>query len=215
MLHTNTDNGCAEPSAGEKIFLTGCGILAREVRSLIAKNSWPMETVLLDSALHIDFGTLGTTLTSTLSTRRGRSTIVFYGCCHPRIDEIVSEAGAVRTRGQNCAEMLLGSATFNHELENGAYFLFESLARNWKRVIEGSFGTSQPDVIRAIFGEDRKYLLALRTPCSGDYSAAAEEAGRIAGLPVRWMDVRLDHLEQTLHDALRHSVDGSAPWTVR
>jgi hypothetical protein len=214
MPYTNTDNGCAERTVRDATFLIGCGILAREIRSLIVKNSWPIETVLFDSALHNDFGSLGTTLESTLSTHRDHKTVVFYGCCHPRIEAIISDARTVRTQGQNCVEMLLGSAVFNEELTNGAYFLLEPWARNWESVIQGTLGTSRPDVIRAIFQEDRRYLLALRTPCSGDFTAVAEEAGRVAGLPVRWRDVRLDHLELILHDALQQRADGTAKWTA-
>lgn len=214
MPYTNTDNGCAERAVRGETYLIGCGILAREIRFLIAKNAWPIETILFDSALHNDFGSLGTTLESTLSTHRNRNTVVFYGCCHPRIDAILSDARTARTPGQNCIEMLLGSAVFKEELMKGAYFLLESWARSWTSEIQGTLGTSRPDVIRAIFQEDRRYLLALRTPCSGDFTAAAEEAGRVAGLPVRWMDVRLDHLEQILHNALHQRADGTAGWTA-
>ena len=208
----NTDNGCADHTVGDGPVLIGCGILSREVRHLIRKNSWPMETVLFDSALHNDFRSLGTMLESALMTHRSQTPIVFYGCCHPLMDSILSEAGALRTQGQNCVEMLLGHEVFATELDQGAYFLFESWARNWKNVLQDSLGTSQPDVIRAIFREDRKYLLALRTPCSGDFVEAAEAAGRIAGLPVRWMDVRLDHLEQTIADALFRRSGGARQW---
>jgi hypothetical protein len=198
----NTVNGSARPLVCGPAFLIGCGILAREIRSVIEKNGWPLETVLFDSSLHNDFGSLETSLASTLTAHCRDNAIVFYGCCHPRIDEIVADAAAVRTQGQNCVEMLLGPEVFTRELEAGAYFLFESWARNWTRIIRGSFGTTRPDVIRAIFSEDRRYLLAVRTPCSGDFAAAAEQASMSAGLPLRWMDVSLDHLESTLRDAI-------------
>lgn len=198
----STASGSARSLVPEPALLIGCGILAREIRSVIARNGWPLETVLFDSALHNDFVSLEDSLASTLNACGANHTIVFYGCCHPRMDEIVAGAAAIRTQGQNCVEMLLGPDIFARELEAGAYFLFEPWARNWLHVISGSFGTTQPDVIRAIFGEDRRYLLGVRTPCSGDFTAAAERASHSAGLPLRWMDVSLDHLEQTLRDAL-------------
>ncbi|MBK7260067.1 MAG: DUF1638 domain-containing protein [Ignavibacteriae bacterium] len=202
MQHTNTDGGSSSAPAQELTFLIGCGILAREIRSLIRKNHWPLEPILLDPDLHNDFCSLERALASSLTAHRSDSTVVFYGCCHPRIDDIVAGAQTVRTQGQNCIEMLLGHDVFSREVEQGAYFLMEAWARNWHRVIANAFGTTTPDVIRSIFNEDRRYLLALRTPCTGDFTGAAEEAGRVAGLPVRWMDVSLDALEDTLRTAI-------------
>lgn len=201
MLHTNTVSGSASTFIPEPTYLIGCGILAREIRTLIAKNRWPMETVLFDPNLHNDLCVLERVLASSLSAHQSDRTVVFYGCCHPRIDDILAGASTVRTQGQNCIEMLLGHDVFTAEVEKGAYFLFESWARSWARILHDTFGTSRSDVIRAIFAEDRKYLLALRTPCSGDFAEDAEEAGRVVGLPVRWMDVSLDNLEHTLQTA--------------
>lgn len=204
MQHTNTASGSISAGAQEQTVLIGCGILAREVRALIRKNRWYLQTVLLDSDLHNDYCSLERALESSLSAHQANRTVVFYGCCHPRIDEIVAGAATVRTQGQNCIEMLLGHEVFTAQLQAGAYFLVEAWARNWQRVVTHAFGTTNPDVIRAIFHEDRRYLLALRTPCTGDFTEAAEEAGRIADLPVQWMDVSLDHLEHTLRDAFVH-----------
>lgn len=42
-----------------------------------------------------------------------------------------------------------------------------------------------------------------RTPCCGDFSVAAEEASRQTSLELRWMDVGLERLEETLDGAIR------------
>lgn len=201
MQHMNTVTGSTSAPAQELTFLIGCGILAREVRALIKQHDWPLKPVLLDSDLHNDFCSLQSALESSLTDHRSDRTVVFYGCCHPRMDEILAGASTVRTQGQNCIEMLLGHDVFTRELEQGAYFLLEGWARSWQRVVKNAFGTTDPDIIKAIFKEDRRYILALRTPCTGDFTAAAEEAGRVAGLPVRWMDVPLNTLEETLRAA--------------
>jgi len=57
-------------------------------------------------------------------------------------------------------------------------------------------------VAAEIFGLSHKYLLAIRTPCSGDYAAHAERISREIGLELRWMDVALDHMERVLAEAL-------------
>jgi hypothetical protein len=182
-------------------LLLGCGILQKEIRSLIQKNGWPLETHFLDSSLHIDFDKLNQALTSALSQHAERETIVFYGACHPLMEKILDSAGTFRTAGQNCVEMLLGNERFTKELEQGAFFLLEEWARRWERVVTATFGTNR-EVIREMYQGDRNYLLCVSTPCSGDFRAEAEEAGRLVGLPLRWMEISLDHLETVLREAM-------------
>ena len=178
-------------------LLLGCGILAREIRFLLEKNRWSADTCFLDSALHIDFAELSQTLTAALARHAGRNLYVFYGCCHPRMDHIVAEAGAQRIPGQNCVEMLLGPEHFTQELAQGAFFLLEGWARRWEHILTRTFGANE-QVIKNVFQVDRKYLLGLRTPCSGDFQVEAADAGRKVGLPLRWRDVPLDNLELVL-----------------
>jgi hypothetical protein len=182
-------------------LLLGCGILQKEIRFLIEKNGWQIETHFLDSALHIDFDKLSQALTSSLNHHVEREMIVFYGACHPRMEMILDNAGTFRTAGQNCVEMLLGIELFTNELEQGAFFLLEEWARRWERIVTATFGTNLK-VIREIYQGDRSYLLGITTPCSGDFKAEAEEAGRLVGLPLRWMDISLDHLETVLQEAI-------------
>ncbi|MBI5820749.1 MAG: DUF1638 domain-containing protein [Verrucomicrobia bacterium] len=183
-------------------MLLGCGVLKREILHLIEKNRWSHDTLFLDPALHCDFDKLGQTLRSALATRRDRDVVVFYGCCHPLMEEMLEEADALRTEGQNCIEMLLGHELFMAETANGAFFVLEEWARSWPRVVSSSFGTNRLDVIREIFHTDRKYLLGLRTPCSSDFTTEAKAAARMAGLPLLWKDVALDHLEAVLRAAV-------------
>lgn len=188
--------------ADKKLLLVGCGILKREVDFLIHKNGWPMETLFLDSALHVDFDKLAKALTSALDRHREENIIVFYGACHPLMERILAESHTLRTGGRNCVEMLLGHDLFTKELSNGAYFLLEDWARRWEHIQTKTFNTKNLDLIRDIFQDDRKYLLGLRTPCSGDFTAEAEAAGHMVGLPLRWLDVPLDHLESVLLEAI-------------
>lgn len=189
-------------------LLLGCGILRNEIRFLIEKNGWPLETHFLDSALHIDFDKLSLTLTTALDRHAERETIVFYGACHPLMDKMLTAAYTFRTEGQNCVEMLLGPELFTAELEQGAFFLLEEWARRWERIVTATFGTNLK-VIREIYQSDRNYLLAIRTPCSADFRDEAEKAGRLVGLPLRWLDVSLDHLEEVLQDAFDRKMQES------
>lgn len=181
--------------------LLGCGILQKEIRFLIKKNGWPLETHFLDSGLHIDFGRLSLALTTALDHHAERENIVFYGACHPQMDKMLASADTFRTAGQNCVEMLLGPERFSNELAQGAFFLLEEWAHCWEKIVTETFGANR-EVIKEIYRGDRSYLLGVTTPCSGDFRAEAEEAGRLVGLPLRWLDVSLDHLAEVLFAAI-------------
>ncbi|MGE5504055.1 MAG: DUF1638 domain-containing protein [Actinomycetota bacterium] len=183
-------------------LMVGCGIFRKEIAFLIEKNGWHLDTVFLDSALHNNLGKLSKGLEGTLAKRAERHPFVFYGCCHPLIDRMLAKAHTTRTMGQNCVEMLLGRERFDDELEKGAYFLLEDWALRWSRIMREMFG-ERSDVAGELFRSDRTYILAIRTPCSGDFAAEAAAAAEMVGLPLRWTDVTLEHLEKVLADALR------------
>lgn len=190
-------------AAGQPLLMVGCGILHKEVDYLIRKNGWQVETQFLDSALHNYLQRLSGELDGALAgaEAKGRNTVVFYGSCHPRMDDILQRHHTLRTEGQNCIVMLLGYERFMEELEKGAYFLVEDWALTWEPMITRFMG-SNVEVVREIFHSSHKCMIALRTPCSGDFTAAAEAAARFVDLPLRWMDVDLDHLESVLAEAI-------------
>lgn len=185
----------------ERLLLLGCGILKKEVGLLIKRNGWLLDTLFVDSILHVDFDALATTLQAAMARHAGRRTVVFYGACHPLMDRMLEDAGTLRTAGQNCVEMLLGHERFTAELAGGAYFLLEDWARRWDQMITRTFGNNDA-VTKQIFQGDRSSLLCLRTPCSGDFSIEAEQASQRVGLPLRWLDVSLEHLETILREAM-------------
>ena len=185
------------------MVLIGCGILSKEVTYLINQNGWNLQTQFLHSALHNYFDKLAAELNSALTAdeNSNRETIVFYGACHPKMDSFLEQHETLRTQGQNCIVMLLGYELFMQELSKGAYFLVEDWANTWEPMITDVFGNN-PNVVREIFHSSHKYILALRTPCSEDFSAAAALAAQFVDLPLVWMDVDLEHLQQVLEDAI-------------
>lgn len=190
-------------AAEKPVVVVGCGILHKEVDYLVRKNGWNVETQFLDSALHNYLGKLSDQLNAVLTADelQGRETVVFYGCCHPQIDKILESHHTLRTQGQNCIVMLLGYEQFMQELGKGAYFLLEDWALTWEPMITECFG-KHPAVIREIFHSSHKYITAIRTPCSNDFTAAAEAAAAFVDLPLHWMDADLSHLEAVLVEAL-------------
>ena len=187
------------------LLLISCGILQKEIRCLIKKNSWQVSAVFLPSGLHTDFGKLQGTLEKSLEAHRGRPCIVFYGACHPLMERILATAGTVRTPGQNCVDIYQGHEAFCRELEAGAFFLFEEWAQHWDSIVGGEHGLAPP-VMRDIFREAHSYILAIRTPCSGDFSAQAEEISRRTSLELRWVDIGLEHLELVLQKTISNAM---------
>lgn len=187
----------------QPMVMVGCGILHKEVDYLIAKNGWKVETHFLESALHNYLNKLADRLNIALTADElaGRKCLVFYGACHPCMDNILTQHHTLRTEGQNCIVMLLGYQRFMEELEQGAYFLLEDWALTWEPMITEAFG-SNLSVVREIFHSSHKFMIAIRTPCSGDFTAAAEAAARFIDLPLHWIDISLDHLESVLADAI-------------
>lgn len=195
--------------SGSRCRLVACGVLDREIRCLVEKNGWPVDTVFLDSSLHVDHARLEQGLRSVLGRCTGEPVAAFYGVCHPRIDRILGAAGASRTPVENCVEALLGREAYVRELEGGAFFLFGDWARRARAVILSSFGGSEA-VAREVFQAERTHLLGIRTPCAPDFTAEAEETGRMLGLPLRWMDASLDRLEAVLSETIARRLAGAA-----
>ena len=181
--------------------IVGCGILEKEIRCLVEKNGWRLQTALLPSGLHVDFDRLEHSLGKCLRLYDGEPAVAFYGACHPRMDQILGTAGAVRTPGQNCVDIYLGHEMFCRELEQGAFFLFEDWALHWREII-GEVMPGDPEIMRGIFRSAHKYLLAIRTPCSGDFSAEAQAVSLMTSLELRWVDMGLEHLEANLAGTL-------------
>lgn len=186
-------------------MLIGCGILEKEIRFLAEKRGWPLDLVFLPSGLHVDFGRLRNSLEKSMELHAERHKVVFYGACHPLMEQILLNADAIRTPGQNCVDIYLGHDLFCQELEQGAFFLFEDWARHWRKII-GMVMPGNPEVMRSIFRDAHRYLLAIRTPCSGDFSAEADEVSAMTGLELRWTDVGLEHLEECLARTLERAV---------
>lgn len=181
----------------EKIMLTGCGILKKEIEMLIRKNKWNIETRFICSSLHIDFDQLEKALIGSLKKQKQQNKIVFYGTCHPRMDEIISDNNTKRTTGQNCVEILLGKKLFTEKLRSGAFFLMEDWAKRWDIVSQKAFGAKK-NLMKEIFQQEHKYLLCVKTPVSGDFIADATKVSENVGLPIKWLNVNLQRLEKQL-----------------
>lgn len=198
--------GLKEKNSGLPALLVCCGILKREIRHLVEKNQWPVQLKFLDSSLHVYLDKLSATLSASLDRYPDHEKLLVYGTCHPRMDEIVSTAGAVRTPGQNCVELLLGRERFSRELSQGAFFLFEDWARRWDKISYKYFGNRE--IMREVFQDAHTHILCIRTPYSERFDSHAANVSQRVGLPLTWEDVDLHHLEETLKKSIRRILPG-------
>jgi len=180
------------------VFIS-CGILKNEIRQIISKHNWPVKSKFLDSSLHIDLEKLFKVLSGSLK-KEDAQKLVIYGTCHPKMDDLLTTHHAVKVPGQNCVELLLGKERFSHELSKGAFFLFEDWARRWEEISFKYFGNWE--IMREIFQDSHKYILCLKTPCSGDFKDKAEHVSQLTGLPLIWEKFDLINLENVLTESL-------------
>jgi hypothetical protein len=190
--------------------VVACGALRPEIEHLAARNGWDLEGTYLAPSLHVALPSLARAVSGALAPHRGHGAVVGYGRCHPAMDQLVAAAGAVRVAGQSCLEMLLGRERYEAELLEGAYFLLECWAGDFMGNLCQTFGADW-EMAREIFLGHCRVLVAVRTPCSGNFHEAAEEAARAAGLPLRWLDADLDHLEQVLREAMARREPAAPP----
>jgi len=191
----------------KKKLIIGCGILENEVRFLTKKNKWDLMGIYLDSTHHCDFKKLAGCLEKELDKYQEQDKFVLYGACHPLMDQILDKAGTYRIQGQNCIEMLLGEDIFLEELLKGAFFLLEDWAIRWDYLLSKTYPRCRPEIMREIFKTDRKYILALQTPSSGDFTVQAEKAAAQMEVQLKWMDVSLTYFESILQTAVEKKDD--------
>lgn len=194
-------------SLNPKIHLVGCGILRKEIHFLLQSFPAEFKQVYYDSALHCDLTQLSKVLHATLAKHPPTQTLIFYGSCHPLLDQWLDQKSMHRIPGQNCVAMLLGYDRFMHKLGQGSFFLLEDWAKRWQDIVFKTMGTHKKNIIQRFYREHHTHLLALRTPCSGNYEIEAEEAAELVGLPLEWMDVDLDHFRDLLWQNLQILLD--------
>ncbi|OHD12766.1 MAG: hypothetical protein A2086_07250 [Spirochaetes bacterium GWD1_27_9] len=180
-----------------KKILIGCGILKKEINYLIEKNNWEIEVFYLDSSLHINFDKLYNGLKFFLEKFKDREKYVFYGCCHPQIDDLLKEYNCKRTIGQNCIEILLGNELFTEELTNGAFFLLEDWCLRFDFIFK-EFLCWKEEMVKMVLKSEHKYFCCIKTPCSNDFYNESDVISRKYDIPIKWLNVNLDNLNNIL-----------------
>lgn len=185
-----------------------CSILGREVREICKRKFPGLPLIEFDSVLHIDFAALENTLRTFLSETNWDRTLVIIGACHPLIDSILADYDARRLPVQNCVEALLGTDQFTTHLSNGAMFLLEEWIVRWDEIMSRTFGDLE--IASEIIGQCHRYFCAVQRVGGEDISREVEEISHKYGLPVKYSEGSLEHLERIMAREIGRIQDLSA-----
>jgi hypothetical protein len=187
--------------------IIACGIFRKEIEALRNALGFPFQEHYLGPGLHVDFDELKAALVGELEKCRDcEGTIVVYGQCHPKIDDILKPYNATLVECQNCVDAFITRKGMEEKAKNGLYFylspgwldawqeIFERL--NWgpaeARMQMGSFrGAIYMDTLKDAALQEQRLL----------------EFFDFTNLPYQIMDVDLDHFKSLIIKAKQRLED--------
>lgn len=105
--------------------IIACGIFEKEIEALRLVLGFPFEAHYLGAGLHVDFDDLSGALTAELEKCQkdgSEGTIVAYGQCHPKIEEILKPYHATLIECQNCVDAFITRKGMETKAKEGLYF---------------------------------------------------------------------------------------------
>ena len=105
--------------------IIACGIFEKEIEALRLELGFPFEAHYLGAGLHVDFDDLKEALVAELEKCRkdgSEGTIVVYGQCHPKIEEILKPYHAALAACQNCVDAFITRKGLEKKANDGLFF---------------------------------------------------------------------------------------------
>jgi len=192
--------------------MIGCSVLQAEVKTL-CKAHWPdHKLIFLPSMMHMHPERLTSSLESILDRelKQGQEIILIYGDCCPRMTDLEAMAGVVRTRGKNCAELLLGSEEYRRLSHEGVFFLLPEWARRWKEVFSQELGLDRDNAV-SLMQDIHLKLVYLDTSLAPVPENELKECAEYCGLPHEVLPVSLERLYLAVEEALLRFTTAGAP----
>jgi len=103
--------------------IVACGVFRGEIERIRQGLGVDLAVTYLDPGLHVSFDELEAALTADLERHRGTKTIVAFGACHPRMNEILKPYGAVLLDCQNCIDAFITGAEVERRAASGRLLL--------------------------------------------------------------------------------------------
>jgi hypothetical protein len=105
--------------------IIACGIFEKEIEALRSELGFPFEAHYLGAGLHVDFDDLKMALEAELEKCQAdgsKGTIVVYGQCHPKIEEILRPYHATLAACQNCVDAFITRKGMEEKAKEGLFF---------------------------------------------------------------------------------------------
>ena len=105
--------------------LISCGVFQKEIERVAESLGFPFEARYLEPGLHVDFDELAEALRFELEAckcEKYDGTIVAYGQCHPKIEEIIKPYKAALIDCQNCVDAFITRRGMEEKAKGGLFF---------------------------------------------------------------------------------------------
>jgi len=180
-----------------------CAVFEGEVEALRPRH-WPKLVFRYQSSmLHMKPEKLAIHLDKlvTKELQNGNKVLLVYGDCCMGMAALTAQPGVVRTRGNNCCDLLLGSAEYRRLAHTGAFFLFPEWARRWHHIFSVELGLNRINAA-GLMGDMHKKLIYLDTGGVPVPVTELQECAHYCGLPWELLHVPLEPLRAAIQDAL-------------
>ena len=103
--------------------IIACGIFEKEIEQLREHLGFPFEAHYLEPGLHVNFDELKEAFVAELEKCKDcEGTIVVYGQCHPKMDDILKPYHAALANCQNCVDALITRRGMEDRARKGLFF---------------------------------------------------------------------------------------------
>ncbi|MBF0331846.1 MAG: DUF1638 domain-containing protein [Candidatus Omnitrophica bacterium] len=187
----------------KKILCVACGVFKMEMEALARQGKINLDTVMLESMLHIRPVTLEKKMGQVMSEGAPQNYLILYGDCHAHMHEIENQANASRVDGINCCQILLGRELYRQLQKDQAFIFLPEWTQRWRQVFIHELGFAKPELARAFMKETRKRLVYVDTGVMPLPEDKIREITEFFDMPVEVMPVSLDHLQQAINRALQ------------
>jgi len=182
-----------------------CAVFEAEVEALRQSN-WPgMATRYQSSMLHMKPEKLASRLERLVDEeiRHGNKVLLIYGDCCMGMAALTNEPGVIRTRGNNCCDLLLGREEYRRLSHTGAFFLFPEWTQRWHHIFSAELGLNQTNAA-GLMGDMHRKLVYLDTGVLPVPVTELQECSDYCGLPWELLQVSLEPLRAAIQEALNN-----------
>ncbi|HBG20015.1 MAG TPA: hypothetical protein DDY32_12275 [Desulfobulbaceae bacterium] len=180
-----------------------CAVFQAEIEAL-RQGNWPGMAIRYQSSmLHMKPEKLASHLDRLVEEeiRHGNTILLIYGDCCMGMAALASKPGVIRTRGNNCCDLLLGREEYRKLSHTGAFFLFPEWAKRWHRIFSVELGLNQTNAA-GLMGDMHRKLVYLDTGVLPVPVTELQECSDYCGLPWEILQVSLEPLRAAIQQAL-------------